>query len=270
MDRATIGKTAIEDLLREFDSLRHDKVNNSAIEKIIKALDDIAHIGKHECGSELYCAAASISNRIVPGLEDRFFHICEEEGIVARFKESYPDSQYQDTPHQICPSCNTDYTKMLLEKGIDYDMLAEGTSHLPTAGSENCMDLHRIVFEGGYAICSRRWSYDDGDMNDDSGEVFAKVPKELVDRLLNDVKGSKEEVAVVDSINSWASSARYSEGQSEDLREVGYKGKAKLIFTYKDDELRFRLIPTAPAIPQYRLTEGRDYLLLEKEGEAAK
>ncbi|MBU0536618.1 MAG: hypothetical protein KKE20_06640 [Nanoarchaeota archaeon] len=56
-----------------------------------------------------YCVALSVSNRIVPGIEDFFFHINSSGEVMGRHYESYTDSQYQNNKAMICPGCRTKF-----------------------------------------------------------------------------------------------------------------------------------------------------------------
>jgi hypothetical protein len=59
--------------------------------------------------SEEYCVVLSVSNRVVPGIEDFFFHLDGSGKILNRNHCSYPDSQYQDNQPILCPICKTKF-----------------------------------------------------------------------------------------------------------------------------------------------------------------
>ena len=66
-----------------------------------RSTTDMKHIGV-----DLYCAHVRVSDRVVPGIEDFYYHVSKSDGLVAKYHESYPDSTYEgESPAPYCPGC---------------------------------------------------------------------------------------------------------------------------------------------------------------------
>ncbi len=137
----------------------------------------------------------------------------------------------------------------ILQNGVNY-------------GGNYATDTHKLGFENGNAVCSRFWDYDDYDMNDDYGNSKAVIPRQEVEEFLDAVLEAGTATRIFDSVNSYHSQARYSEGNSERFDEESYEGKTELSITLEQDKVIYRFKPTPPenfAKNPVRL-DNRDYL----------
>jgi len=126
-------------------------------------------------------------------------------------------------------------------------------------------DIHSLKLRGDYALCQRRWSQDDFDMNDDSGESHSIVPRAEIEKFLDDVVADSSGTRTFRSVNSFSSCARYSEFPTPariDVRD--YLGFVQINIALEKDKVRFRFLPSQPEVPgkilSVRLSRGEDYL----------
>ena len=79
---------------------------------------------------------------------------------------------------------------------------------------------------------------------------------EFLDEILANGSGER----IFNSINSWRSRARYSEGMTERISKSDYSGEVLVKISIDGEKVEYSFVPTTPEKPTMRLSQGDDYL----------
>jgi hypothetical protein len=151
-----------------------------------------------------------------------------------------------------------DFSEEGINKSGLINRLKEGVKN--AKNKPNNHDVCYMDFQDDGIVCKREWCYDDGDMNDDYGWSLAKVSCSDIEKMIDKLFKEGHSTGVVDSVNSFYSESRYSEGGHEKIEDSNYKGKVEIKLMIDGDKVSYSFLPSIQSKPHVRLAKGRDYL----------
>jgi hypothetical protein len=150
-----------------------------------------------------------------------------------------------------------------MDKTTLFEKLNEGI--IAYSDSSRNFDRYFLRVDEYRVICTREWMYDDQDMNEDSGSLSAVIRKSEFEDFIKQVLFGISSQKVFNSINSYHSSARYSESPTFSNIDVdNYPGLVCLSLFLDGNNIDYRFVLTKPDINDapfgIRLEAGKDYL----------